>query len=158
MHRLLLCAVAGFAISTPAFACTLVVPETRTGESVDDARMRLSNEEQAGLWDRSNLIYLAEISQLRLMEEPFVETTFRPIAPIKGHLPDDLMVERGFPGRGCTKYMIGDFVVIYASEPGGPINGLEADAVLYLREIQDARIWEPLAARGDFEDLGFPAP
>ena len=157
MRNMLLTICAFASLSSPSLACTLIVPPMRPGETVEQARDRLTNEEQRANWDRSASVSLAKITQLRLIDEPTVETTFRPVAAIRGEVPSDSVVLTGPTVLGCYAFTIGDWVILYAT-PDRQTGGWRVDNVVATGDVIDARVLLALKGRADFDDLGFRTP
>ena len=157
MQNLLLTICALASLSSPSLACTLVAPPARPGETVEQARDKLATEEQQANWERSASVSLAKIIQIRLIDEPTVETTFRPVDIVRGALPPDSVVFTGPPVLGCYAFTIGDWVILYAT-PAPQTGGWRVDNVVATGDVVDARVLQSLKGRTDFDDLGFRTP
>lgn len=105
--------------ASEAYACTStyrVVPPIE-GESHEDMLARSRALEQSEYAAQADVVYLAEVTQTRLVEDRQTEATFSPLHVFSGSdLPEwALTLRRG----SCVLPVLGEYYVVYASRSSG---------------------------------------
>ena len=140
------------ALAAPASAC--LVEEFRdpaTGETWTADSPRGLAIDQAALRARSNAVYVAQVSQLRLTGHFEIELTFTPVRTLYGgDLPDVSVLLRRNRNQICEHPLaLQDFVIVYADENefGWGVVGLALPDQLQDRPAGYDRLLERIQAR-----------